>query len=181
MSPSDKIRSITSETILNAVEPEEVFGLFISPKPHWIDGLEIAFRALARVWNPDIAEDPIKAESVMKTLRELRGRAEQKITDGIYGDVMSAPFKSRVSLKPGTVGVSRLVIVQDDIFTWSPRRRGPCWPRFDTIYIDIWPDIHPSNIIQAGRLCSRAKGWLAPGGWIGDWDTEVRLFDGRKL
>jgi hypothetical protein len=70
---------------------------------------------------------------------------------------------------------------QDDISMWSPRRWEPCWPRFDTIYFDIWPDIHISNIVEASRLRSRAKGWLAPGGWIGDWDTEVRLFDGRKF
>jgi hypothetical protein len=75
---------------------------------------------------------------------------------------------------------SRLVIAQADIFTWSPRRWEPCWPRFDTVYFDIWPDICKTNTAEADRLRSRAKRWVAPGGWIGDWDTEVRLYDDRK-
>ena len=75
---------------------------------------------------------------------------------------------------------SRLVIVQADIFKWSPRRWQPCWSRFDTVYFDIWPDICKSNTAEAGKLRRRAKGWVAPGGWIGDWDTEVRLLDGRR-
>ena len=81
---------------------------------------------------------------------------------------------------PHLPGDLRLVIVPADIFKWSPRRWDPCWPRFDTIYFDIWPDICKSNTAEAGKLRSRAKGWVAPGGWIGDWDTEVRLFDGRR-
>jgi len=81
---------------------------------------------------------------------------------------------------PHLPGDLRLVIVPADIFKWSPRRWDPCWPKFDTVYFDIWPDICKSNTAEAGRLRSRAKGWVAPGGWIGDWDTEVRLFDGRR-
>ena len=69
---------------------------------------------------------------------------------------------------------SRLYVEQGDIFKWKP---SGLWPKFDTIYFDIWPDICITNIAEATRLRRRAKPWLAPGGWIGDWDAEVRRFD----
>lgn len=72
---------------------------------------------------------------------------------------------------------SRLYVEQGDIYKWSP---SLLWPKFDTIYFDIWPGISVANITEARRLRSRSKPWLAPGGWIGDWDTEVRHFDAVK-
>ena len=95
MSPQDKIQLITSETILLATEPEQVFGLFTTPRPHWIDDLKILFRALARVWHPDRAQDPSKAKEVMQVLLEMLGRAEQKIAAGTYGAVMSVTIKAK--------------------------------------------------------------------------------------
>ena len=95
MSPHHKIQSISAETILLAVEPEQIFGMFTSPRPHWIDDLEIVFRALARVWHPDRAQDPSKAKSVMQALLDMRGRAERKIAAGTYGAVMSVAIKAK--------------------------------------------------------------------------------------
>ena len=108
MSPQDKIRSISADTILLAVEPEQVFGLFTSPRPHWTDDLEIVFRALARVWHPDRSQDPAKSKSVTQALLALRDRATQKIAAGTYGAVMSVTIKSnKATLKPDTVEVLR--------------------------------------------------------------------------
>ena len=95
MSPQDKVRSITADAILLAAEPEQIFGRFASPRPHWIDDLEIMFRGLARVWHPDRAQDPARAKSVMQALLELRGRAGQKIAAGTYGAVMSVTIKAK--------------------------------------------------------------------------------------
>jgi hypothetical protein len=95
MSPQDKVRSITADAILLAAEPEQIFGLFASPRPHWIDDLEIMFHALARVWHPDRAQDPVRSKSVMQALLELRGRAGQKIAAGTYGAVMSVTIKAK--------------------------------------------------------------------------------------
>jgi hypothetical protein len=97
MSPHDKIRPITADSILLAAEPEQIFGRFTSPRPHWIDDLEIMFRALARVWHPDRAQDPIKAKEVMQALLELRSRAEQKIAAGTYAAVMSVTIKAKAT------------------------------------------------------------------------------------
>lgn len=97
MGSQDKIRAITAETILLATEPEQVFGLFTTPKPHWIDDLEIIFRALARVWHPDRAQDPVTAKNVMQILLEMRGRAERKIAAGTYGAVMSVTIKAKTT------------------------------------------------------------------------------------
>ena len=95
MSPHTKISAITSEAILFATEPEQIFGLFTSPKPHWIDDLEFVFRALARVWHPDRAQDPAKSKSVMQALLAQRDRATQKIAAGTYGAVMSVTIKAK--------------------------------------------------------------------------------------
>lgn len=72
---------------------------------------------------------------------------------------------------------SRLVIVEVDVFRWSPPRIR----RFDTIYFDIWPDICKTNIGEAAGLWERARAWKTPGGWIGDWDTEVRRLEERSF
>ena len=95
MDPRDKMSAITSETILFATEPEQIFGLFTSPKPHWIDDLEIVFRALARVWHPDRSQHPVKAKAVMQALLAMRDRATQKMAAGTYGTVMSVTIKAK--------------------------------------------------------------------------------------
>jgi hypothetical protein len=87
MSPHDKIRAITSEAVLLATEPEQIFGEFKLPKSHWLDDLEFLFRALVRVWHLDRAQDPFRAKDgdfpvSMQALLELRGRVEQKIAAG---------------------------------------------------------------------------------------------------
>ena len=97
MSPQDKVRSITAEAILLAAEPEQIFGRFTSPRPHWIDDLEIMFRALARVWHPDRSQDPVRVKSVMQALLEMRGRAEQKMAAGTYGAAMSVTIKAKAT------------------------------------------------------------------------------------
>lgn len=95
MSPQTKVRSITAATILSATEPEQVFGTFDSPRPHWSDDLEMIFRALARVWHPDRAKDPSAAKTVMQSLLELRSQAAQKIAAGTYGAVQSITIKAK--------------------------------------------------------------------------------------
>jgi spermidine synthase len=69
----------------------------------------------------------------------------------------------------------RLVIVQADVFTWKWMSKGT---KFDTIYFDIWPSIHADNLHDVERLRAHATRWLAPGGWLGDWDTEYRRLQG---
>jgi hypothetical protein len=96
MSIRELTKSHTAEMILSAVEPEEVFGSFSVARSYWNEDLGIAFRVLARVWNPDTAEDPVKAQSVRLALAELCRKAERKIADGTYGDGMPTPLKSKV-------------------------------------------------------------------------------------
>jgi predicted membrane-bound spermidine synthase len=68
----------------------------------------------------------------------------------------------------------RLTIIKGDIFDWLSAKK---FPRFNTIYFDIWPSICSSNIPEARLLMEGFAGWASPGAWIGDWDTEVRRYD----
>ena len=53
--------------------------------------------------------------------------------------------------------------------------------RFDTIYFDLWPDVCQDNAAEAVGLRERVQARVAPGGWIGDWDTEVRRLEERSF
>jgi hypothetical protein len=68
----------------------------------------------------------------------------------------------------------RLTIIKGDIFDWLSAKK---FPRFNTIYFDIWPSICSSNIPEARRLREGFAGWALPGAWIDDWDTEARRYD----
>jgi len=89
-----KMRVVTSEVILAAMEPEQIFGDLksedgITPE----DLLRSACQHYARCFGPDrnpSASDDFKARAtrVMQALNVLRQDAEKKLAAAIYGQII---------------------------------------------------------------------------------------------
>lgn len=60
---------------------------------------------------------------------------------------------------------SKLTVIKADAFKWQPSK-GVC---FDTIYLDIWPDICTDNLKDITKLKRHFARRLRPGGWMGAW------------
>jgi spermidine synthase len=67
----------------------------------------------------------------------------------------------------------RLTIVLADVFTWEKKK---CSPRFNTIYMDIWPSICGYYREEVENLRKRFRPWLSPKGWMSDWQTEYTRY-----
>lgn len=74
----------------------------------------------------------------------------------------------------------KLDIVLDDAFLW----KAPKGAKFNTIWLDIWPDINTDNLAPALKLKRKFKRFLDPSDddrWIGVWEEahlrrEVRRY-----
>lgn len=67
----------------------------------------------------------------------------------------------------------RLTVIQADFLTW----KAPRLARWDTIYVDIWPNINTDDMPVAAKLRRRYRRRLRPQGWIGEWaQAERRRF-----
>ena len=66
-------------------------------------------------------------------------------------------------------GGKKLAIEQADAHTWRPGKRF-ARARWDTIWLDIWPDVSVGNLIDMRALRRRFARWVAPKGWIGVWE-----------
>jgi hypothetical protein len=63
---------------------------------------------------------------------------------------------------------SKVTLVKGDIHEWEWTRKG----FFDTVWLDIWPDISVAYLPEMTKLRRRVKPWTAPGAWIGIWGRE---------
>lgn len=61
----------------------------------------------------------------------------------------------------------RVRVLNVDVFRYRPRQR------FDTIFLDIWPQIRASNLIDMIRLERRYARHLAKGGWMASWARDA--------
>ncbi len=69
----------------------------------------------------------------------------------------------------------RLTIVEDDAFTWRPRKGQ----KFNVIWHDIWNTLSSDNLREMQTLKRRYRRYLAPGGWQGCWcEAECRRMVG---
>ena len=66
---------------------------------------------------------------------------------------------------PHYASYKRLAIEQGDAYRWQPTDGR----RFDTIWLDIWPDINTDHIRPQIVMRRRYSEFLKPGGWIGVW------------
>jgi hypothetical protein len=70
----------------------------------------------------------------------------------------------------------RVTIITADILEWAP----PKGEKWDTIYMDIWPDVCEDNLPEMAKLSRRLSPRLnRPGGWMGGWRIE-ELRDRRR-
>lgn len=68
----------------------------------------------------------------------------------------------------------KLTVAHADATTYEPTQK------FDTIYMDIWPDLNTDNLQQMTALKLRYRKWLNKRGWIGCWsETELRSMKRR--
>lgn len=68
----------------------------------------------------------------------------------------------------------KLSVVCDDVESHEPDQK------FDTIYMDIWPDLNTDNLEQMNKLKRRYRKYLNKFGWIGCWsETELRVLKRR--
>lgn len=68
----------------------------------------------------------------------------------------------------------KLTVVQGDAETYEPTQR------FDTIYIDIWPELCTDSLEQMAALKKRYRKWLNRPGWIACWsEPELRALKRR--
>ena len=68
----------------------------------------------------------------------------------------------------------RLSVIDADVFTWKSRRLDP---KFNTIYMDIWPNVSKGNHEAIERLYEHYQPMLSPKGWMGDWQTEFLKYN----
>lgn len=96
-----KMRVVTAASILKAVEPEQVFG---DLKPTGGESSEELLRTThqhyARIFHPDrdpkaTAAERKKATEVMQALNVMRGRADEKLAVGTYGQATSITIKAK--------------------------------------------------------------------------------------
>ena len=62
----------------------------------------------------------------------------------------------------------KLTVEHADVFDWKPARDQ----RFNTIYLDIWPDRSVDNLPEIARLHQRFKTWKRPGGLLESWEAD---------
>lgn len=65
-------------------------------------------------------------------------------------------------------GKKQLNIIQADAHTWTAGK-GWLW---DTIWLDIWPDVSAGNLVDMRVLRKKFSRWLASDGWLGVWEWD---------
>ena len=68
----------------------------------------------------------------------------------------------------------RLSVIDADVFTWKRRRLDP---KFNTIYMDIWPNVGGNYGSKVAQLREHYQPMLSPKGWMGDWQTEYHRYN----
>lgn len=69
----------------------------------------------------------------------------------------------------------KLTVVLGDVHTYEPQQK------FDTIWLDIWPNICTDNLPEMVKLKRRYLKWLNGSGWIGCWsEHELRKLKRRR-
>jgi spermidine synthase len=68
----------------------------------------------------------------------------------------------------------RLSVIDADGFTWKRRRLDP---KFNTIYMDIWPNVGGNYGSKVAQLREHYQPMLSPKGWMGDWQTEYHRYN----
>jgi len=75
----------------------------------------------------------------------------------------------------------KLEVEVGDAFSWVPSRRAQRW---QSIYLDVWPDICTDNLPEIARLKRGFRRWLEkadPCAWIGAWmEDELRAHKRRE-
>jgi hypothetical protein len=67
----------------------------------------------------------------------------------------------------------KLDVWKADVFTWNPPQSLGKW---QTIYLDIWPDLCTDNLPQIARLHQKYKYYLDrtdPDCWMGSWEQDT--------
>ena len=68
----------------------------------------------------------------------------------------------------------RMTVIDTSVFAWVKRRRDP---KFNTIYMDIWPNVGGNYGSEVDRLREHYQPMLSPKGWMGDWQTEFKRYN----
>lgn len=63
----------------------------------------------------------------------------------------------------------KLTIIRADARTWCPQRGS----RWDSVYIDIWPDFNEDRVADARTIKRRLRRYVRSGGFIMDWASEA--------
>ena len=70
----------------------------------------------------------------------------------------------------------RISVIVADVFKWQKKKRDP---KFNTIYMDIWPNVGGNYGNEVDQLREHYLPMLSPKGWMGDWQTEFK-WNGQK-
>jgi hypothetical protein len=65
-------------------------------------------------------------------------------------------------------GAEKMTVLLADATRWPP----PRGERYNTIWLDIWPDISTHNLLEMRLLKKKFEKFLAKGGWLGVWEWE---------
>ena len=90
-------------------------------------------------------------------------------------DVYAAVMPSLAKYFAKVSSQVRVRVCLGDVFTWQPSdcaqivEAPPLPATFDMIYMDIWPERSPNNLIQMEHLHGRYAPLLNLGGWFGVW------------
>jgi hypothetical protein len=77
-----------------------------------------------------------------------------KLKDGIVTNItVIEKSQDNINLIGPYFKHQNIKIINDDIFTWQPKKGE----KFDTIYFDIWPEISTDNLADMKRLHNRFK------------------------
>ena len=72
----------------------------------------------------------------------------------------------------------RLTVIGADAFKWERKNKRD--PKFNTIFMDIWPNISGDYGHEVARLYGHYRPMLSPKGWIGDWQTEFKRYNKER-
>lgn len=123
----------------------------------------------------------------MMTDAEFERLSNLKFVDHARGDCLIAGLGIGLIIKPASVKCSSVTVIENNQGVID--LVGPSFPgitllladaeyyiperKYDSIYLDIWPDFNEDVVAEAADLKRRYRRYLSKGGWIGDWPSRA--------